>query len=193
MCRRYMPKTNCPSRAMTRTNHSPCDGNVTGSGAPAAPALDRTLTKRTTSGGEGSVTNGFSVAIRTRSRSLQTTTCVSNGSFWRSAARNFAFDPGLRTTNVPAAPTFTTSKPLNSRARTLGRKVRCPPTLTPRRKTTRAMRGIVKESLYLDAPIDVLRSSLPLNVVIRGIRTTTGAARYSKYQGFTGGGNDGHQ
>ena len=33
-----------------------------------------------------------------------------HGSLSRSsAARNFALEPGLRTTNVPAAPTFTTS------------------------------------------------------------------------------------
>ena len=90
------------------------------------------------SGRDGSISNGFSIFRRTISRPSHIRTSVANGSFRSSAVRNFFRDPGFRTTNVPAAPTFTTSYSLNCRARRLGRKVLCPPTLTPRRKTIRA-------------------------------------------------------
>ena len=95
--------------AITRTSHSPSDGNVTGSDARTPPAFDRILTNRTTSEADGSVANGFSVSRRMRSRPSHSTTSASNGSFRRNAVRNLAGDPGLRTTNVPAAPTLTTS------------------------------------------------------------------------------------
>ena len=84
--------------------------------------------------------NGFFVSRRKRSRPSQSTTSVE----WQLSEQRsteLARDPGLRTTNVPAAPTLTTSKSLISLARMLGRNVRCPPTLTPRRNTTRAMGG----------------------------------------------------
>ena len=38
MWRRYMPNTNWPSDAITRTNHWPAEGNETGSDARTAPA-----------------------------------------------------------------------------------------------------------------------------------------------------------
>ena len=132
---------------MTRTNHSPSGGNATGREARMLPAFDRMLTNRTTSGRDGSAPNGFSVSRRMRSWPSQSTTSAWNGSFRSNSARNFARDPGLRTTNVPAAPTFTTSKLLSSLARMLGRNVRCPPTLTPRRKTMSAIPGLQKTCL----------------------------------------------
>jgi len=49
-----------------------------------------------------SAPNGFSFATRRRSRASQITTSASNGSLHGNAARNFPFDPGLRTTNVSA-------------------------------------------------------------------------------------------
>lgn len=142
MWRRYIPNTNWPCEAITRTNHPASEGNATGSEARTPPTFDRMLTNRTTSEGHGSGPNGFSISNRMRSRPSHRTTSALNGSLSSNAARNFARDPGLRTTKVPAAPTFTTSKSLSSRARMLGRKVRCPPTLTPRRKTTRAIPGL---------------------------------------------------
>src|SRR3989449_4753231 len=60
------------------------------------PAFDRMLTKRTTSGREGAVPNGFSVSRRIRSRPSHSTTSASKGSFRSNAARNFARDPGFR-------------------------------------------------------------------------------------------------
>src|SRR5208282_5683628 len=67
MCRRYIPNTNCLSEAITRTNHSPSGGNITGRVARRPPALDRMLTNRTISGRDGSVPNGFSFSRRIRS------------------------------------------------------------------------------------------------------------------------------
>jgi hypothetical protein len=139
MCRRYIPKTNCLFEAITRTNHSPSGGNVTGKVARRPPALDRMLTNRTKSGRDGSVPNGFSVSRRIRLRPSQNTTSASNGSFRSNSARNSPRDPGFRTMNVPAAPTLMTSYSLNSLARMLGRNVLWPPTLTPLRKTIRAI------------------------------------------------------
>src|SRR5687767_15756075 len=84
MWRRYIPNTNCPSDAITRTSHAPSDGNVTGSAARTPPAFDRMLTNRTTSEGAGSAANGFSVSRRKRSRPSHSTTVASNDSFRRS-------------------------------------------------------------------------------------------------------------
>src|SRR5207302_3139936 len=109
------------------------------------------LTNRTTSGGDGSAANGFSVSSRIRSRASHIIISASNGIFRSNAARNLARDPGLRTTNMPAAPTFTTSKSLSSRARMLGRNVLCPPTLTPRRKTMRVILRIMQKKGRLPA------------------------------------------
>src|SRR5260370_6582836 len=100
MRRRYTPNTNWPSDAITRTNHSPAEGNVTGSDARTPPAFARILTNRTRSGGDGSVPNGFSVSSRIRSRPSHSTISASNGSSRSNAVRNFARDPGLRTTKV---------------------------------------------------------------------------------------------
>jgi hypothetical protein len=145
MWRRYIPNTNWPSDAITRTNHSPSAGKLTGSDARTPPLFERILTKRTTSGDDDSVPKGFSVSSRIRSRPSHSTTFASNGSLRSNALRNFVRDPGLRTTNVPAAPTFMTSKPPSSRATMLGRKVLFPPTLTPRRKTTSAIPWIMQK------------------------------------------------
>jgi len=90
--------------------------------------------------------NGFSVSRRRRSRPSHSITSAANGSLGSRAARSFVRDCGLRTMKVPAVPTFTTSYSLSAPARTLGRKVRCPPTLTPRRKTTRAIPRIMKKN-----------------------------------------------
>jgi hypothetical protein len=144
MWRRYSPKTNCFFDAMPLTNHSPLGGNLNGTEARPRSAVDRMLTNRTISGREGSAPNGFSISIRIRSRPSQSITSASNGNFRSSSARNFARDPGFRTTKVPAAPTFTTSYSLSSLASMLGRNVLCPPTFTPRRKTTRAIAGLYR-------------------------------------------------
>jgi len=53
MWRRYIPKTNCPSNAITRTNHSPSDGNVTGSDTRTPPGFDRIPTNLTIFGDDG--------------------------------------------------------------------------------------------------------------------------------------------
>ena len=108
MWRRYTPKTNRLFDTITRTNHSSRGGSVRGMEARQWPAFDRMLTNRTISGRDGSVPNGFSISRRIRWRPSQSTTSASNGSFRRSSARNFPRGPGFRTTNVPAAPTFTT-------------------------------------------------------------------------------------
>lgn len=112
---------------------------MTGRTARRPPALDRILTNRTVSGRGGLPPNGFSVSRRMRSRPSQRAASALNGSFRSNSARNFVRDPGLRTTNVPAAPTLTTQYSLSSLARTLGRNVLYPPMLTPRRKTIRAI------------------------------------------------------
>src|SRR5258707_9614389 len=75
-----MPNTNCPSDAITRTNHSPSEGNVTGSDVRTPPGFDRMLTNRTTSGDEGSAANGFS-ASRPAPPSAATSV-TSSKSFW---------------------------------------------------------------------------------------------------------------
>src|SRR5512135_2977896 len=137
MWRRYTPNTNRFLDPMLRTNQSPSGGRVVG--IEARPPFDRILTNRTRSGRDGSLRNGFPVSSWSRSRPSQNMTSASNGSFLSNTARNRARDPGLRTTKVPAAPTLTTSNLLSARARTLGRNVRCPPTLTPRRKTMSAI------------------------------------------------------
>src|SRR5215467_3170974 len=164
MWRRYIPNTNWPSDAITRTNHSPCEGNETGSDARTPPALGRMLRKRTTSAGQGSVPNGSFICKRIRSRPSHRTTFASNGSLRSNAARNFARDRGLRTTKVPAAPTLTTSYSLSSRAKRLGWKVLCPPTLTPRRKTTRAM-----PALWIKWPISAMAAGCAVH---RGFGTS---------------------
>jgi MFS family permease len=64
--------------------------------------------QRETAGG-GSVPNGLFISSRTRSLPSQKAIAASNGGFRRNSARNFARNPGLRTTSVPAAPTFTAS------------------------------------------------------------------------------------
>src|ERR1700730_4998720 len=48
-----------PPTLITRTTHSPSEGSVTGSDARTPLAFDRILTKRTTSGGDGSVPTGI--------------------------------------------------------------------------------------------------------------------------------------
>lgn len=144
MFRRYIPKTYCFFNAITRTSHLPDEGRLNGRETETRLAFDdRMLTNRTISAPAGSVPNGYSFSKRTKSRPLQIITFASNGSFLSSSAQNFSRDPGFRTTNVPAAPTFTTSYSLSSLARTLGRTLLCPPTLMPRRKTTRATAGII--------------------------------------------------
>src|SRR5919108_2768333 len=70
---------------------------------------------------------------------LQIMTSASNGKRRIISARSFARLTVLRITKVPAAPTLTTSKRSNSSAKTLGRNVLCPPTLTPLRRTTSAI------------------------------------------------------
>src|SRR5215469_9920171 len=62
MWRRYTPKTNRFFDAISRTNHSPDGGSVHGMEARPRSAFDRMLTKRTISGREGSVPNGFSAS-----------------------------------------------------------------------------------------------------------------------------------
>ena len=125
---------------MIRTNGSPLCGMAIGSEGLWRLAFDRMLTNRTTSRLGGSGPNGFSISNRERSLSSQKATSASNGSFRRNFARNFAREPGFRTIRVPAAPTFTTSWAPSSLASALGRKVLCPPTLMPRKKTIRAVR-----------------------------------------------------
>jgi hypothetical protein len=139
MWRRYSPRMNRPFAAMSRTSHSPCDGNSVGMGGGTRAGFGRTLTKRTTSARGGSHPNGVSVIRRIRSRAWQRTTSESNGSLRRNSARSRVSCPGFQTMKVPAAPTFTTSWSPSSRANTLGRNVLYPPTLTPRRKTTTAI------------------------------------------------------
>lgn len=56
-------------------------------------AFASTLTNRTTSG-FAALSKGCSFSMRNRSRPSQSMTSVSNGSLLRSAARNFASDPG---------------------------------------------------------------------------------------------------
>lgn len=136
MWRRYTPKTKRFLVVMIRTSQSLSDGNAIGREGCARAAFERKLTNRTTSGPEGAVPNGFSVSRLTTSRPSQTTTSAPDGSLRSNAARNADRGPGVRTTNVPAAPTLTTSYLPSFLARTLGRNVRCPPTFTPRRKTT---------------------------------------------------------
>jgi hypothetical protein len=53
--------------------------------------------------------------------------------------RSFAWLIGFWTTKVPAAPTLNTPSLASLLARTLGRKILCPPTLTPFKKTTEAI------------------------------------------------------
>src|SRR5579863_629317 len=102
-------------------------------------AFDKILTNLTMFGSDASDSNGCSISNRIRSLALQNATSAPNGRFRRRSARNLVRDPGFRTTNVPAAPTFTTSYAARSLASILGRNVRCPPTFIPRRKTIRAI------------------------------------------------------
>src|SRR4030095_13655893 len=90
--RRYTPKTNWFLDAITRTNHSPSGGNVTGKVGRRPPAFDRMLTNRTVSGRAGSAPNGLSVSKRIRSRPSQSTTSPLNGNLRSRAARDFALD-----------------------------------------------------------------------------------------------------
>jgi len=126
---------------MIRTNHSPLWGSVIGREILSRQVFERMLTNRTRSGRVGSAPNGSSLSNRIRLLPLQDAISAVNGNFRRSSARNFAREPGFRTTNVPAAPTFTTSKAPSSLASVLGRNVLCPPTLMPRKKTIRAIQG----------------------------------------------------
>ena len=68
------------------------------------------------------------------SRPWQITISVSNGSLFASSARSCALVTGRRITKVPAAPMLTASRCFSCSANALGRKVLCPPTLTPLEK-----------------------------------------------------------
>jgi hypothetical protein len=87
--------------------------------------------------------NGSLAMSRRTSLPSQIITSALNGRRRTISARSFARLTALRTTNVPAPPTFTTSKSFNSFARALGRKVLCPPTLMPLRRTTNAIGVLV--------------------------------------------------
>jgi hypothetical protein len=176
MWRRYIPNSNRFLDPRIRTNHSPVPGSAIGRETEPRPAFDRMLTNRTTSGCGGSAPKGCSISNRIRSRPLQNATSASNGNFRRRAARSFACVPGFRTTSVPAAPTFTTSWAPSSLASILGRNVRCPPTLIPRRKT---IRGIPR-------PVDHITALSPAAVspaeraAPAGIRATGGPKRHRR-------------
>ena len=122
---------------------APAAGNCNGSGEAGLRSFASTLTNETTSAPDAWPASGFNETRRSTSRPLQIMTCVSNGSCRASWARRIAWLPGFRTTNVPAAPTFTTSKRRSCCTSALGRKTLCPPTLTPLRKTTSAMNRYV--------------------------------------------------
>jgi hypothetical protein len=149
--RRYRPKANLPRMATSRTSQFSPAGRLIGSGIGTRGRLGRTLTKRTMSGPEGSLANGSAGASCSTSLAEQTITSVSKGSRRRNSWRSAGCLMGFQTTKVPAAPTFVTPSSAISLASQLGRKVRCPPTLTPFKKTTEAI-----ESFEFSRPRDVL-------------------------------------
>ena len=104
MWRRYTPYTKRFFAPMICTSHSPPSGRAAGRKTLRQTASERMLTKGTTSAPGGSLPNGLSLSSRMRSLPSQQTIVASNGSFPRNSARNFARNPGLRITNVPAGP-----------------------------------------------------------------------------------------
>jgi hypothetical protein len=136
--RLYIPRTNRFRLAIIFSSHWPLEGNLMGMGGAKRGARQSRLTKRTTSGRIGCSAKRFLDTNFAISRPWQTTISVSNGSLRPTSARTCAWVTRCRITNVPAAPMLTVPRCFSCSASLVGRNFRCPPTLTPLRKTTSA-------------------------------------------------------
>jgi len=142
ICRRYRPRRNRSCIAITFNSQSLFDGRLRGRGGSARGRLCKTLTNRVMFAPEGCRANGSFAVSFMMSRAGQIMISHLNGSFLAIAARRADPLTSSRTTNVPTAPMFMTPNLANCLAIVAGWHRLAPPTLTARRKTTRAIREV---------------------------------------------------
>src|SRR5947207_3008903 len=127
---------------MIFTSQSSSEGRVKGGGCGARSGFANMFTNLVMLGSEGCRENGSFAASLMMSRAGQIIISHLNGNFLAIADRSADSVTFSRTTNVPTAPMFTTPNLANRLARVAGWHRLAPPTLTARRKTTRAIREV---------------------------------------------------
>lgn len=153
----HKPMANAPSISSNRMLQRPLAGSRHGNGGRRRTGAVSTPTHPRRSLEKATPANGSRATRATISRAGRIASTGSKGS-WRVSSRRMVVGLAAdRTTNVPAAPTLTTSSRLRAAATFAGRKTCDPPTFAARRKTTCAMRRIVAENGPRVGPSSPLR------------------------------------